>query len=233
MRHRFTRGAATCAIMLVVGACTDITRPPPAQRDLRPSFSHGGPSETVCVGVITGTHDNVTVPPGQGCTVSAALVLGNVKALEDSRVGIVGSTIRGNVEGDGPEFIQVFGGTTVDGNIVVTGAGIDPPQSGPTTVALLNVTVTNGDVHVLKTIANAIFMQGVTVSKGSMKLEDNTGGGVQLFNNFVAQNLQVFKNAGDHIVTGNVVGQNLQCFDNVGTFVGGPNVAEQAQGQCF
>lgn len=234
MFRRFTRVVTTCAMVAVATACSDITQPP-VRPELKPRFSHGGPSETICAGIIiTGVHDNVTVPPGQSCSAIGATILGNFKALQDSRVGITGTTIGGNVEGDGPDFIQVFGASRVDGNIVITGSGIIPPQSGATTVALLDVTVTNGDVHILKSVPNAIFLQNVTVEKGSMKVEDNDGGPVFLLGNRVAQNLQVIKNVGNgHTVTGNIVGQTLQCFDNVGAFVGGPNVAEQAQGQCF
>jgi hypothetical protein len=122
---------------------------------------------------------------------------------------------------------------TVDGNIFITGAG---PPTLDIGLFISAVTVTGGDVHILKTNASAIDVTGVVLRRGSMKLEDNVVLGLSITNNRVAQNLQVFKNqGGGKTVAGNVVGENLQCFDNEpqATFVGGPNAARKAEGQCF
>lgn len=228
-----------CTIVLVVSACTDATQPPPIPDG--PRFSHGGPSETICQIFISGTHDNVTVPPGQTCFVSGATILGNVKALQDANLFVLNSTVQGNVEGDGPDALQVFGGSTVGGNIFVTGAGISPPVDGFTTVfigsvgGLGGITTVLGDVHVLKASANTIFVSEVNFVNGSLKVEDNFTLGLLIINNQVAQNLQVFKNesGGFKNVFGNVVGENLQCFENSPPFLGGPNTAKHAEGQCF
>jgi len=57
--------------------------------------------DTPCTGTMTGgTFDNVVVPPGATCVLIEATVLGNVKALEDSRLRVDFSDIGGNVEGE-------------------------------------------------------------------------------------------------------------------------------------
>jgi hypothetical protein len=231
-----------CLTALALGACSDATQPPATQEEPKPSFSHGGPSETTCTGVMTGIHHNVTVPPGQTCFLVEATVLGNVKALRDAILSVDLSTVHGNVEGDGPDVFQVGIGSTVHGNVFVTEAGNVPlPGGGLATVAIgsLNpegpITTIGGDVHILKSNGNLIRVGRVNLTGGSMKVEENN---VRVFlrivNNVVAQNLQVLKNRdGSKFVTDNQVGQNLQCFENSPPFVGGPNTARQAQGQCF
>jgi hypothetical protein len=243
MCHRFNRCAsATWTIVLLAGACSDITEPPAGRPGSDPSFSHGGASETRCVtgmgqGTIplTGTHDNVTVPPEEACVIVGATILGNVKALENSSVIIIRSTVGGNIEGDRPDVLQVNDGSTV-GNIFVTGAGVEQPEEGLATVAVSGgVTVTGGNVHILKANANGILIQGVTVQKGSIKVEENTVAFLlEILSNRVAQNLQVIKNQGGSRkeVTRNFVGANLQCFDNDEPFDGDGNFARNAEGQC-
>jgi hypothetical protein len=46
-------------------------------------------SDSTCVGLLTGTHDNVVVPPGAACTLVGATVEGNVKALERSTLFVI------------------------------------------------------------------------------------------------------------------------------------------------
>jgi hypothetical protein len=223
------------ALSLAV-ACdtTNTTAPGPGQPD-NPSYSHGGPSETTCEDVvITGTHDNVTVPPGRGCRIVGATILGNVKALLRSRLDVAQSTVHGNIDGDGAERFDLLQ-STVGGNIFLTGGGIEDAPFGTPFILVTSVTVLNGDLHILKSTGNSISVTAVVLDKGSMKIEDNVPRGYHIAGNRVAQNLQVFKNKTvfGGTVTGNVVGGNLQCFDNDPPPLGGPNVAQQAQGQCF
>jgi hypothetical protein len=64
--------------------------------------------DTHCIGVLPpATYDSVIVPPGQTCLLTGALVQGNVKALENSRLVIVESIIQGNLEGDKADLVQI------------------------------------------------------------------------------------------------------------------------------
>jgi hypothetical protein len=84
--------------------------------------------DTPCTGTMTGgTFDNVVVPPGATCVLIEATVLGNVKALEDSRLCIDFSDIGGNVEGDKADVVQIFG-SDVRGQISIKEGG---PAVGP------------------------------------------------------------------------------------------------------
>ena len=78
------------------------------------------------------------------------------------------------------------------------------------------------------------------VLKGDIQVRENTIApfvrSLGVDNNFVLQgNVQVFKNAGEgrKTVQNNQVGKDLQCFENTPPFVGGPNVAQKREGQCF
>ena len=53
-----------------------------------------------CRGTLTGRFDNVIVPVGATCTLRDATVHGNVKALEDARLYVSATVVRGNIEGD-------------------------------------------------------------------------------------------------------------------------------------
>lgn len=238
MRHHFTRyAAATCTIVLLAGACTEITQPPANRGALDPNFSHKGRSETMCTfpdNIITGTHDNVTVPPGQSCFIIGATVLGDVKALEGSQPTIHLSAVHGNVEGDRPGWVQISHSSTV-GNVFITGAGVSPPDLQGAFTILMHSTVIGGDVHILKSEANTISIHNVTVQNGSMEVEDNSVLlDLIIQNNLVAEKLQVSMNKGpaDKSVTANTVGANLQCFKNDEPFEGRGNAARKAQGQC-
>jgi hypothetical protein len=59
--------------------------------------------------------------------------------------------------------------------------------------------------------------------------------GMAVNRNTVGGNVQVLKNRGEgpKTVLDNTVRQDLQCNKNDEPFVGGPNVAHQAEGQCF
>jgi hypothetical protein len=194
-------------------------------------------AETTCVGFITGVHDNVVVPPGAACTIGGATVLGNVKALRDSTLFTFSSTIRGNIDGDQAEVFQILAGTRVGGNVAVKEGETDNPIFD---VALCGTTVA-GSVYVEKMVGE-VLMGGVpglcpNTFRQNVLIQDNflVNNGLDININSVGQNLQVFKNRGPapKLIFGNTVGEALQCFENDPPFVGGPNVAQQEQGQCF
>lgn len=205
--------------------------------------------DTECVGALTGIHDNVVVPPGAVCALTGATVLGNVKALENSRLFVFASTVRGNVEGDKASEVRVQFESQVGGNVHVKGTdagtfnavdinvrvgGDVQFEEGQGTVFVDDALIT-GDVVVIKNTGR-VEVEFNTVG-GNVKVEDNVIQitGMSVVGNAVAGDMGVFKNTGEgpKQVVANTVRQNLQCFENTPPFVGGPNTAAKAEGQCF
>jgi hypothetical protein len=212
--------------------------------------------DTVCIGVLTGAHDNVVVPAGAACTLQNATVQGNVLALPNSTLQINASTIRGNVEGDQTrhvlaQFVSQIGGnfhvkagllsasgtTGFDINVRVGGDALIEGNRG---VTFVDAAIVGGDLEIVKNFGRLeIEFNRI---EGNLKVEENfvpnsmsvLGNGLP-FASPISGNLQVFKNIGPGAkqVVSNVVSQNLQCFENTPPFVGGPNVARDRQGQCF
>jgi hypothetical protein len=190
--------------------------------------------DTLCVGTLTGPHDNVVVPPGATCTLLNAQVQGSVKALEDSELRGGVNTVQGNVIGDKAEVV-IFNASTVRGNIEIKEGEDDNPGRD---VDIFNTTVQEGNIKVEK-MTGDITVEESHVLKGNIQIFENlisgTIFGLDIIRSDTAQDLQVFKNKGPEpkTVTGNTVGQNLQCFENDPPFEGGPNTAQKAEGQCF
>lgn len=253
-------------------------------------------NDTVCVGTVTGVHDNVVAPPNATCIVTNAVVRGNVKALAGSTTQVQFSEVGGNVQGvgalrlttffadvggnvaaDGGETLVVLSenhiGGSIDaervnqvqvtgfGDLIEVGQGIRS-QGGTRFTTICDVTVLQGNVHVLKVNGNvfvgggggsgAACPTGVDVRNGNLIVEDNVippsfsmtvGGLAPGQSNTVSGNLQVFNNRGvaTKRVQFNTVSSNplipgsgnLQCFKNDAPFVGGPNTAPKTEGQCF
>lgn len=205
------------------------------------------PSETTCVGVITGAHDNVVVPPRATCTISNATVKGNVKALQDSHLWVNMSTVGGNIDGDKAEEVRLTA-NTIGGNVQIKeGEAPEDGQFGSDVVLCAN-TLTTGNVHVEKMngsivigrvraggcLPNTISVGNIIVQENiipqgrfaGLDLEGNTIGFVDQDGGRHGGNLQVFKNVGPGMkfVTANtVVNGVIQCYENSQPFVGGPN----------
>jgi len=184
-------------------------------------------AETQCVGLLTGTHDNVVVPPGQTCTLAFSMVSGNVKAREDSRLSILGfntiqgnvtalkdsqfniegvalipgsTTIRGNVEGDKAEVAQLgnTGPIKVGGNVKVTEGEVDNPFAQD--VFIEQTTVKTGNIKITKMKGDILVRRNNIVQKGDVQVVENRVPAARTFaiqNNTIAQDLQVFKTRGD------------------------------------
>jgi hypothetical protein len=172
------------------------------------------------------TFDNVVVPPGTLCQLHGVTVRGNVKALENSILGIGFSNIGGNVEGDKADEVQVRD-STVRGNITIVEGG--PAPFFFHEVDLSNVILPNGQVHIEKMTGSITVGRFVgNMIKGNVKAEDNTIPPGEIFdiaNNAIGGNLQVFKNKGlaNKEVQFNTVAGVIQCWENEPPFVGGPN----------
>jgi hypothetical protein len=220
-------------LMAAVGAAVALLVPSPVM----------SASDTPCVGLLTGTFDNVVVPPGATCFLTNSTVAGNVKALENSRLFITSSTVFGNVNGDKADTVRVSD-STVRQDISIKEGGPGPGFSG---TIICRTTVQEGNIQVERMVGEVVIGHPTicgaplnSVLKGNIKVQDNVitaGGGffgLRVGNN-VAQNLQVVRNtdAGLKTVSGNTAGESIQCFENTPPFVGGPNTAPNKEGQCF
>jgi hypothetical protein len=202
--------------------------------------------DTVCIGALTGTFDNVIVPPRQTCHLTNSTVWGNVKALEGSRLRIDDSNINGNVEGDKADIVQLFftvvreqitikeGGPAASAFPVfnICGFGID---FTPCEVLIVATTVEFGGIQVEKTVGSVLIASSIV--KGNIKVEANAIAAPEILiinDTTVDENLQVFTNmgSGNKLVQGNTVGQSLQCFENEPPFLAPFNAAAHTEGQC-
>jgi hypothetical protein len=207
---------------------------------------------TVCTGVLTGVHENVVVPEGAVCTLSGAHVTGDVRVREEGTLLSEGATIDGSVLGPNVRQVDLRFETQVGGDVLIKGANpgtrngfdINARVGGD---ALLeknqgNVFVdgafVEGNLEVSKNISDRFLHVEFNTVGGNIKVEKNviqSPSFMSVLGNQVTGNLQVLKNTGtgSKQVVNNTVSENLQCFDNDPPFVGGPNVAQQAEGQCF
>ena len=239
------------AIFGIAGAVLALLATPPA----------ASADDTTCVGTLgPGTFDNVVVPENAFCELRGSLVTGSVKALPNSILSADSNTIRGNVIGDKARGIEVFDRPTTPGLSVVEG-NIEAKEGGSGSGTFFSTFICgtrlpNGNIVVEKlrgprniiniggdAVGGGFFFSCLTfggintLEKGGIKIEENVidaAGELDVRNNSVAGNLQVFKNSGPgpKQVLLNTVGKNLQCFENAPLFLGTPNVAEKREGQC-
>lgn len=162
------------------------------------------------------------------------------------------STIDGSVLGPQVRQILLQYETQVGGDVWIKGAN-------PGTVNGFDINVRVGGDALLeknqgRIFVDAAFVEGnlevsKNINQGLLEVEFNTVGGnmkveknviqspssMSVLGNRVTGNLQVLKNTGtgSKQVVSNTVSEDLQCLGNDPPFVGGPNVAQQAEGQCF
>lgn len=229
MRRRIACCVALAATMLLGAAA-------PAAAD-----------DVECNGVLTGpVPGNVIVPQDSACTLFNAQVAGNVFAFEGSILAADAVEVAGNITVTGAtsaSFAQSFlagnlksfdsGHTSVDLSSTV-GGDLEVIEGGGFGLSLSDVV---GNLKVERT-SGAIEV-GESRVRGEAQFFDNGASGVlvsfDVIDNIVDGNLQVFRTRGPavKVVANNRVGQNVQCFENDPLFVGGPNQAQQSQGQCF
>ena len=229
------RSALPALALALATACDSTTTGPNRVRPdaVAPSFqSEGVPSETDCVGFLSGTFQNVVVPPGATCFLVRSTVTGNVKALEGARLTTSANEIAGNIEIEKAGFANlVF--DVVGGNVIMVD-GIAVDEAPPSDYRVNRLTLTQGNLYVIKNRGD-VSIRFNRLLKGNMKIEDNV---VVTFlavtNNEVAQNLQVFKNTGpgSKTVRANVAGESIQCWENAPPFFAELNSAPKLEGQC-
>jgi hypothetical protein len=213
-------------------------------------------SDTVCVGLATGPHDNIVVPEGAVCRVIAATVRGNIKVLRGGALHIDGATsVQGNVQAtDQPLWISIPSGNTFHGDIQVTGVTAGPPEGapffGPRNLLCSNTVREN--VEILDTAPGVNWSigaspgaepcggAGLAIEEGNLLVQGNRGD-VNISNVTVGRalfalplgplvtggNLQAFKNVSVDM-SFNRIRQNHQCKENA-SFTDVANDAGQDQ----
>jgi hypothetical protein len=200
--------------------------------------------------ILTGTFDNIEVPPNTVCVLEASIVTHNVTAFAGSRLFIYNSQIGGNVLGLSARVVQLATETTVGSNVDVRNAG---DVVYPFASCAIQDTEVQGDVSCTRNNPGSPIVRGVAAGTtppdeppparpvtihGNVTLEGNVippGNVLLLELTTVGNNADVNKNTGGghKSVQNNTVANKLDCKKNDLPFVGGPNVANKAKGQCF
>jgi hypothetical protein len=245
--------SAKClAIVIVLAACQDATRPdvvaPPdmsleiigagdgAALDTSdathsatraPSLSVQAAKgeqahDVTCVGAFTGTAANIVVPPGATCIIANAVVHGNITALENALLGVRNSRVHGNVIGDKADVMQIRN-NVIEGNLEMAEGG---PHPVFLEVALCGNELPSGNIKVIK------MRGGVGISPFAFCVPPSP-------NVLQRGNMSIEDNILDVpgrrlFVSQNQVGQNLQVYMNKGPFekIVFNNVAGESV-QCF
>lgn len=212
------------------------------------------PSGEDCEMVGATVTGNVLVKSGASLRASFSTISGNVTGTDSEWVCLqFGSEAGGNFNVRGGAVGTTTGfdiSTSVGGNAKVSeNAGltfIDAAEVGGNvdiskntgTLEIEHNTI-GGNVNIHDNVVPATYTGGpATPGPGGCGVPTSFilgAGGMSIFNNQLpSNNMQVFKNTGpgNKQVVANTV-ERVRCFGNSLPFVGGPNVAEEAEGQCF
>lgn len=160
--------------------------------------------DTICVGVLAGSHDNLIVPAGATCNIADATIQGSVKVFGALNVSSP-TTIGGNIDGEpGHTFVRLFGGATL-----VVGGDVQLKKQGSVfSQGYLAGTQIRGDFQYEENVGFLVANGGQI--GGDFKSEKNTGGG-GIFGNTILGNLECKENTPEHEQAGNTVGGALKC----------------------
>jgi len=221
--------------LVVAAACDNAQSPTGTTNDAiddSPTAAISTDENFNCRGTVSGTFANVFVPAGATCRLQNSTVNGNVLARERSRLYVSATRVAGNIDGVEARVVQVQGGSL--GGSIQIADGSSPGELG---AAVYGGTVlTQGNIQIKKMSTGKIRIADVKLRKGNIKVEENfTSSSLEVVRNYVAQNIQVWKNrgSGQKTVRSNRVLQIIQCKENTSPFTGGPNTAAEAEGQCF
>jgi hypothetical protein len=243
--------ALSILVLAFTLSCKTTTDPDDPQSEGHiPSLS-SSVNQTECVGALPpGTYKNIVVPANETCTITSSTVKGDITALDNSRLTVrEGTTVSGSIQADNSFDVETYH-SNPEAEVIVRGSITLRNVTGG--ISICGTTLTHGDIVVEGSTGSHILLGGQPcnegfggsniLKKGSIVVQDNNVaqsafGAVnfQIGDNQVARNLQVYRNLGlaSKFVGGNTVGGALQCFDNDLPFVGGPNTAQNAEGQCF
>ena len=176
---------------------------------------------TICNSLYFGTGATVEVPAGGHCTLLAGTTItGNVQALKSGGVLVdEGAVIGGTLELDNAASIQLYGGGSIAGNLVVTGI-TGAPKAGDN--ALCDTTI-HGYIHIFNNgpsspidIGDAGACSGKPglTSAGLMQVDGN-GANITIAGNTLAGYLHVWVNLSKLTVSANTA-NNIQVNSNTG-----------------
>jgi hypothetical protein len=193
--------------------------------------------DTVCLGPMTGTFDNVIVPNGGNCTLTASFVNGNVKVLSGGGLQIASSTVRGSVEAEeGHRYFGISNRSEIRGNVIAKGTTGSVAAFGG--YNYLCATHVHGDVQIEMSSALSPWSIGALIqcARGNqidgnlnafknnqqLRIERNILplGPPQLMGlGFIRGNIHFEDNTssiGAHTISQNNVHENVQAFKNRG-----------------
>jgi hypothetical protein len=188
--------------------------------------------DTVCIGVIAGTHDNVIVPEGASCLIEGpgtlirgnvtaladsdlliqggVVVRGNVKGLPDSIVSLLSTDVGGDVIGDKTDVLNLpFMGNIVRGDIHVTGRGVVPLSEADVGVHICGVRMPNGNIEIEKMTISRFIRLDIAYCSAPNILEN---GSIKVEDNFIPAGVE-----GMHIGQAQIANGNLHVFKNRGS----------------
>jgi hypothetical protein len=158
------------------------------------AFAQSNDNNTVCTaGVLSGTHDNVVVPPNGVCTIIGAEIRGDL--INYGNVSVNSTEIFGGIESDSALDIDLgqLGPVTVHQSVQVSGT-----SAGPVNVLGSDL---RGNFSFLENRASLTFDDNTVA--GNVKAEKNTGGG-EITGNTIRGNLECKENVPAITETGNV-----------------------------
>jgi hypothetical protein len=202
------------------------------------------------IGTFTIIEGNLTAYEGAFLHMEGVRVLGNLKLMKDTETNLVNSSVGGHIDANGIRRLDA-GLASVDGNVTIKNS------TGGEQIDLGTFEVRNGDIRIFNNEVDLIRVWGNSfVHQGSLQIRNNTAGSMNVEDTDVAQDVQIRQNdvltayliqrtivrrdmdvldnqSPTATVSLNTVTQTLRCFNNAVVFIGGPNVAGNAEGQCF
>lgn len=103
---------------------TALMAAPVAAKDFKCDFDPPPEDEwPIIPDIVGGTYDNVIVPAGAFCALEDAKIKGNFIVRKNAGGVLFGSVVKGNVECDGCDWVAVFDGSKVFGDMKADGYG--------------------------------------------------------------------------------------------------------------
>jgi hypothetical protein len=160
------------------------------------------------LGAITVT--NLVVPENASCTLNGTIVDGNIFIQTNATLNAYDVQVNNNIQADNAASVNVYSGSSVSGNIQITGSGAADIQS----VDIDNNLSFNENDNALNADNNTIG--------GNLQAFKNSGG-VSIDGNSIGGNLQCKENAPPPTGSGNNVSGNME--DQCANFGGVPTPA--------
>jgi hypothetical protein len=178
-----------------------------------------------------GTFHDVVVPTGESCILAYGTVTGTLTVLQGASVYVAGTHIHGAVESRNAASVDLASGT-IDGDVVFEGnvGG----EAGRPALWVAAVTLTRGDVRVMRNAGVDVGVRGARILEGNIRVQNNDDSFISLIANQVGRAVHVVANvgAGSTMVRSTRAGQMIRCDANTASFTAAANDAPLMQGQC-